>query len=332
MHLDSIGDIDTINWTLDDGVNLSMINDLARNQFYDAVLSQDLRGLDAVEIGFGTGLLTMLALKHGARHVVAYESDAHRWRLGTKIISDLHLDHKIELRWDRFNYSDILEFPSRIFFTETVNGNLFQEGLWNSIPRHPNVDFRPSNYRLDIHSIEIPTHTAALMDTVTDKSWFNPGVVTWPGFEQTVNRYRGSLESHDTGLALASGINQFNHQVETVWGWLPYLRLTRIQPATAGYSIDTYNATMSIWSHDHKSDRPIDHDADTIVIDIQVCAQDDRCVLLIPRASMGYRGYHLSLDQSHWGPMDRPVIINDFTGVVRVKHNVNTGYVDYSLV
>jgi predicted RNA methylase len=54
--------LDRVDFENHDGVYLSMLNDVARNQFYDQVLTQ-VRDHDCVEIGFGTGLLSMLALK-----------------------------------------------------------------------------------------------------------------------------------------------------------------------------------------------------------------------------------------------------------------------------
>ena len=45
--------------------------------------------LSILEIGFGTGFLSMLALKHGARSIVAYESDINRYQLGCEVIKIL---------------------------------------------------------------------------------------------------------------------------------------------------------------------------------------------------------------------------------------------------
>mgnify|MGYP000270922000 CR=1 FL=1 len=65
-----------IDWHNHDGVNLGMINDFMRNQFYDRILSRYVANQRCTDIGFGTGLLTMLALKHGAEHVQAFEKSA----------------------------------------------------------------------------------------------------------------------------------------------------------------------------------------------------------------------------------------------------------------
>jgi len=82
--------LDQIDFENHNGVYLPMINDAARNQFYDRILTE-VRDQDCVEIGFGTGFLSMLALKHGARSIVAYESDPVRYELGCKVIELLKL-------------------------------------------------------------------------------------------------------------------------------------------------------------------------------------------------------------------------------------------------
>lgn len=329
MDLAHIGDITTIDWHRDDGVNLDMINDLTRNRFYDAVIRTGMQGSRAVDIGFGTGLLTMLALKHGAQHVTAYESDAHRWRLGTRIIQDLGLEHRVDLRWSRFHSSDIQEFPDHIFFTETVNGNLFQEGLWQSLPQDINVDFRPGCYELDIYALRIPQQVAARLGQAVTNPGFHPGVDTWPGFVDRVNHYRGSPSQP---LAqLTSGLNYFEQHCDTVWGWLPHIMMARDSRPAAGYSIDVSQNTVMTWNQHRTQACTRDADITNITVDVPVAAMGDGCVLLVPRASMSHNQSKLYLDQSHWGPMQHPVVVQDFTGVVTVCHDVRTGDISYSL-
>lgn len=64
-----------INWLSDDGVNLLMINDVPRNAFYSKILSKNVQGKKCCDVGFGTGMLSILALKHGATSIIAYEKD-----------------------------------------------------------------------------------------------------------------------------------------------------------------------------------------------------------------------------------------------------------------
>jgi predicted RNA methylase len=88
----SMSMIDQIDFLNHDGVNRAMINDFMRNQFYDNIFAETVKDQHCVDIGFGTGLLSILALKHGARSVTAYESDPARFELGQLIIQTLNLN------------------------------------------------------------------------------------------------------------------------------------------------------------------------------------------------------------------------------------------------
>lgn len=77
-----------INWLSDDGVNLPMTNDVSRNVFYNKILSKNVQGKKCCEIGFGTNLLSILAIKHGASSVIAYECNQDKFELGKTIKTD----------------------------------------------------------------------------------------------------------------------------------------------------------------------------------------------------------------------------------------------------
>ena len=145
--------LERIDWQNHDGVNLGMINDFVRNQFYDRIIGRYVQDQNCTDIGFGTGLLSMLALKHGAKHIRAFESDLDRFQLGSEIINRLGLQDRIELINERY---DNLYHPTPITFTETVNGNLWWEGLWNSLPCDDKSIFLPGEYFLELWAVEVP--------------------------------------------------------------------------------------------------------------------------------------------------------------------------------
>ena len=92
--------IQRLDWHRTVGLQLGMINSQeppGRNQFYDRMLGKHVRHRRCIDIGFGTGLLTMLAIKHGAEHVEAWEKDRDVFELGLRLIHNLHLDHRISL-------------------------------------------------------------------------------------------------------------------------------------------------------------------------------------------------------------------------------------------
>jgi hypothetical protein len=167
-----------------DGVYLSMLNDISRNQFYDQILTE-VHDQHCVEIGFGTGLLSMLALKHGARSIVAYESDPDRYRLGCEVIRVLKLQDRITLINRRYDHT--CEHGQTIVFTETVDDNIWGEGLYNSLPRQPGQQFLPGQYFLEIYAVPISADIASSLIQAHEKNYFSPGVDIDSRFVSYVN-------------------------------------------------------------------------------------------------------------------------------------------------
>jgi len=164
-----------IDWKIDDGVNIEMINDYVRNQFYESIISQNVKNKKVVDIGFGTGLLSILCLKHGASNILAFESHNERYELGLEIINKCGLGDKIQLVNERYNWQTTID--TDIIITETVNGDLWQEGLWNSLPRTNDVLFLPGEYFTELYVKQVPRSFAEMLDSdIKSKSMFMPGV------------------------------------------------------------------------------------------------------------------------------------------------------------
>jgi hypothetical protein len=302
--------LNRIDWHNHDGVNLGMINDFMRNQFYDRILSRYVKDQDCTDIGFGTGLLSMLALKHGARHIRAFESDQDRYQLGCEIIKQLKLQDRIELINERYDYS---YQSTPVTFTETVNGNLWWEGLWNSLPRGHETVFLPGTYFLEMWAVEIPESFArGLCRPGQSQSCFNPGVDVDFEFVSVVNSLAGKTGTGS--LPLNSGIVTFERQQETDWGWIPYMRAVQ-----AGSVVASYSATH--W----------DKDRESFTLDIDTKDWCDKTVLIVPRLGMAQDNDRLYLDTGHWGPGENPVLLACPQQRLVVKHSVKTGIITYSL-
>jgi hypothetical protein len=301
--------LNRIDWHNHDGVNLGMINDFMRNQFYDRILSRYVADQRCTDIGFGTGLLTMLALKHGAQHVQAFESDTDRYQLGCEIIRQLKLQDRIELINERYDHN---YKPRSVTFTETVNGNLWWEGLWNSLPRGRETVFLPGTYFLEMWAVEIPESFArGLCRAGQSQSCFNPGVDLDFEFVSVVNSLTGKTGTGS--LLLNSGIVTFERQQETDWGWIPYLRAIQ-----AGSVVASYSATQ--W----------DENKESFVFNVQTDQWRDKTVLLVPRMGMSQDNDRLYLDTGHWGPGENPIILSTPQTNLVVEHSVKTGLITYS--
>ena len=322
-----MGDIKRIDWHNHDGVNLPMINDFMRNQFYDRVLSSAVNDRDCIDIGFGTGLLSILALKHGANHVMAFERDQNRYELGKIIIERLGLQQKIELINGDYNHAQTPR--DRVIFSETVNGNLWQEGLWKSLPRAPGTLFLPSVYWLEIRAVAAPeTWASKLGLPAPETRYFDPGIDIDPTFVSTVNDLMadnlGIVVEPITPVQLQPGINEFDHELDTTWGWIPYMRAAVYAGKTlARYELDTMSATIRTL----EDTQPIDWDRCSITMRVPVDCPGSW--VLVPQVGMMHQDQNLVLETGHWGPCQRPVILHDYTGSLIIDHDVRTGDISY---
>ena len=304
-----------IDWFNHDGVNLGMINDFMRNQFYDRILFRYVANQHCTDIGFGTGLLSMLALKHGADHVRAFEIDHDRYLLGREIIQRLGLDNKIELINERYDNS---YRPTPVTFTETVNGNLWWEGLWNSLPQDNKSIFLPGEYFLELWALVIPdTFAQGIGVQEQTNRVFAPGVDIDPAFVQTVNEL--ICETADCTYDpmplhhLTPGIMQFDRQVSTVWNWIPYMRAVQAGSVVASYITQCRD------------------DREHFVLTVPTEHWRDKTVLIVPRMGMAQDNDRLYLDTGHWGPGESPIILSNPQTNLVVEHSVKTGLITYSL-
>ena len=141
-----------LRWDRDNGVYLPMIEDSARNQFYDNVFAKTVKNKNCIDVGFGTGLLSLLALKHGATHITAYECDYNRFQLGKHIISHLGLETKITLINKLFTPADA-QSHHELLFHETIDPNLWSDGVFGILPTP--VPIIPCTYSCDFYLVEI---------------------------------------------------------------------------------------------------------------------------------------------------------------------------------
>ena len=165
---------DLINWDSDDGVHFDMLADQERNKFYDEMLAQEAKGKICEDIGFGTGFLSLLALKHGAKEIIAYEQDRERYLLGKQIIDQLGLNDKITL----FNKKKSNETtPSKkidLSFHEIIGSKIWDEGLATVLPLENRVI--PETVRCSICVIDHSQIHKILIEELRDMHHKTPPV------------------------------------------------------------------------------------------------------------------------------------------------------------
>jgi hypothetical protein len=302
--------VQRIDWMNHDGVNLPMINDFVRNQFYDRVLARYVSGQHCTDIGFGTGLLTMMALKHGASHVRAFESDPDRYLLGREVVDRLGLGSQVELINERYDRG---HDTTPVTFTETVNGNLWWEGLWNTLPIDSNTQFLPGTYFAEIWAVTVPRRFAAgLCRTESQSGVFNPAVDVDSRFVDLINSFRSVQALPDSELP--RGLVHFERQRDTDWGWIPYMRAVQHGAVIAQYSVQQYLPDMAQFE-----------------MTVDTRPWQDQCVLIVPRMGMQQDHDRLYLDTGHWGAAESPVLLIEPQQRLRITHNVTNGHLNYYL-
>ena len=115
-----------IEWRSNDGVYLPMINDGGRNRFYKAALEAKAPGKTVVDIGSGTGFLTILACHAGAKHVIAVEQDPERAQLTQENVNLCGFQDRVTVV--NANWMDV-NITGDIYVSETICTNLWNEKI-----------------------------------------------------------------------------------------------------------------------------------------------------------------------------------------------------------
>lgn len=195
----------SLDFMKDDGVFLPMLNDDGRNQFYKAAIQLAAPGKVVCDVGAGTGLLSILAVKAGAKRVIAVEQDPVRTEYMRSIISRVGMLDKIEIVNDNFLNTDI---AADIYVSETVNTQIFGEDmikLSNHAHKHGGV-WIPSQFEIVARVYE--PHPIFLLDLSNSEAYeFSPNIDIDPVFEEIINADFRSQYSLDDTLYRANQLN-----------------------------------------------------------------------------------------------------------------------------
>jgi hypothetical protein len=323
--------LDRLNWLEHDGINLPMINDVSRNQFYDKILAKTVLDCNCIDIGFGTGLLSMLALKHGARHILAFESDPDRYQLGQLVIEKLNLTDRIQLlneRYDGKMFNNFLNVD--VLFTETMTTNLWGEGLLLNLPRQKGIKFLPTNISVNIYACTVSDRFTKLVQfTGSDVDGFDPGVDVDLEFVNLINQL-----GFPAYVPPPQPINQnlifFNCYEKKQWGWMSHLKLLSIDSKlVAGYTLNTEEMSITLNDSTGVSVNNINFDATYQNLTINMEEWSGQNVLLVPRVELSCNNKTLILDNSGWGPVAPVIIANSQQSNILFSHNLLTGSVNY---
>jgi len=133
---------------------MGLMNDALRNQFYHQSLSE-ITGKRCLEIGFGPGLLSFIALKHHPKHIVAFEQNLQVYELGKYLIKKSGVEDRITLLNERVDLSFINSSDFDIVYHEVVSNGLWDEGPGVFSYLNTSVPFIPSSYVCDFYACKI---------------------------------------------------------------------------------------------------------------------------------------------------------------------------------
>jgi hypothetical protein len=159
-----------------------MIEDYLRNQFYDQMLSEIVTGKNCIEVGFGTGILSFLALKYSPKHITAYEADPIRYQLGKHLIEKCGVQDQITLINKEFFASDIAS-DNDLIFHEILGVKLWDEEvqkIFNTqVPIFPNK-FITEYYIAEV-DLTLVSQIIQEKNNIQCKEWYKSiKDYTWP--------------------------------------------------------------------------------------------------------------------------------------------------------
>ncbi len=132
---------------------IAMLNDKARNQFYERMFKRNLKGGKVLDVGFGTGFTSLLAIMYGASSVDAYEQKVGRYEMGKELIQQIGYNDKIRIINARF-YDHLLKENYECMVHEVLGENIWAEYMYY-ILRNTHIPVFPNVYKLEIKSFPI---------------------------------------------------------------------------------------------------------------------------------------------------------------------------------
>lgn len=176
---------ENFNWFADNGIFMPMINDTGRNVFYKNAIEQSVQDKVVVDIGTGTGFLSVLAAKAGAKKVYAIEMDPGRADYAKHVIKQVGLDSVIEVINADFLTTDI---PADIYVSETIGSQIFNENII-AISEHARKHggkFIPGQFEIKVEVYK--NHPIfPIVQTGSDAFEFQPDIEIDTKFETLVN-------------------------------------------------------------------------------------------------------------------------------------------------
>ena len=304
-----------LNWLSDDGIYVPMIGDHKRNQFYDFVFSNTVKNKHCIDVGFGTGMLAVIACHHGARYITAFEQDADRYELGKWIIKKLGLENKVKLFCETFDPAKHIDNTHDLLYHELIGQDLWDQNLFlilnNRIETLPDTficDFKfvpLSEDRVKYEAMKIKT--SPLYKDIRNTKDFDTGLPYTDSFRTSINEllddYKLRMNTDQifdcTENHTKESYNQLRNSAEEI--------LLR-------YCVNSSNKTITI------DDKTNDLDFESAFIDLTISNDKlkNKFGLIVPQFKFGWNNNFYNMeDDTSWEIPNGIIFIND------VKDNLN---------
>lgn len=275
-----------------------MINDVVRNRFYKKIL-KDTKNKNCLEIGFGSGILSILALEAGANHIVAYEEDLETYQLGLEIIQSLNLQDKIELIGQQFRPDNIHRHKNIDYiFTETINHTLFGESMLKAVSG-PLPEILPNIYFLEVYAVPVSNNYAKRLIN-SDNTVCNPGLEITEKFSATINKILNKTE-----VQLQEGLHGIT--IDNIHQVLDACEISSMLP------VKTYNIDIN---------KPVTQAG----VDWNIELENGSNYLFIFRTGISYKDHKLYTDIcDNWGTFAQYALIINANNSFRIEQNFADG-------
>ena len=197
--------LNEFNWFSDNGIYMPMINDTGRNIFYKAAIDCAAPGKVVCDIGSGSGLLSVLAVRAGATKVYAVEIDQGRAEFIQKMVDQLGYNDVIEVVNDNFLNTNI---RADVYVSETIGQQIFNENII-ALADHARSQggvFIPSQFDMWLRVYE--HHPIFILSAGRSEAFeFQPDIDIHPEFENSINTAFQQQHPLDTTLYKANTTN-----------------------------------------------------------------------------------------------------------------------------
>ena len=203
-------------WFKNNGIYMPMINDTGRNIAYKAAIERVAPGSVVCDIGTGTGLLSILAAKAGAKKVYSIEMDPGRAKYARDMIDKLGITN-IQVINKNFFSCNRADIPDDIdyFISETIGNPIFNENIVD-LSKHAKQwggTFIPG--KIEVTAEVYRNHPILpLVYAESEAFEFQPDIEIDDAYEKTINNTFQQKHPADSTLYRFNMINNLFQQLK----------------------------------------------------------------------------------------------------------------------